>query len=109
MRIEVLGDHSISQQARSYAEYRLFAALSQVVDTGRVRRARLVLRRTKQLRDCERVSCTVTIEIDTDEVRRIRTTGDHPYAAINRAIERLRDDDWSIKADRPRSQPAAAE
>lgn len=75
MRIEVLGEHSISAQTRSYAEYRLFAVLSGVVDTGRVRRARLVLRRRKHRPASASVSCTVTVEIDTEEVLRIRTTG----------------------------------
>ena len=109
MRIDVLGEHSISQQARSYAEYRLFAVLSQVVDTGRVRNARLVLRRNKHRRDSASVSCTVTIEIDRDDIFRIRTTGDHPYAAINRAMERLSDGRWPTTSGRPRGQRAAAE
>ena len=47
MRIEVLGYDTISAQARTYAEYRLFAELSRVADTNRVRHARLVLRRRK--------------------------------------------------------------
>jgi hypothetical protein len=47
MRIEIVGDDSMSAQARTYAEYRLFAALSQVVDTNQVRSASLVLRRAK--------------------------------------------------------------
>ena len=109
MRIEVLGEHSISQQARSYAEYRLFAVLSQVADTGRVRHARLVLGRTKHGQDSQRVSCTVTIEVDRDDMFRISTTGDHPYAAINRAMERLSEGRWPMTVDRPRPQRAAAE
>ena len=109
MRIEVVGEHSIIQQARSYAEYRLFAVLSQVVDTGRVRRARLALRRTKHRPDSESVSCTVTIEIDKGEMFRIRTTGNHPYAAINRAMERLSDGRWAITLARARAARAAAE
>jgi ribosome-associated translation inhibitor RaiA len=109
MRIEVLAEHSISQQARSYAEYRLFAVLSHVVDTGRVRHARLALRRTNHGRDSESVSCTVTIEIDTDDIFRIRATGDHPYAAINRAMERLSDGRWPMTVDQPRAERAAAE
>ena len=109
MRIEVLGEHSISQQARSYAEYRLFAVLSQVVDTGRVRHACLALRRTSHGRDSQSVMCTVTVEIDNDDIFRIRTTGDHPYAAINRAMERLTDGRWPMTVDRPGAQRAAAE
>ena len=90
MRIQIVGDDSVSHQARTYAEYRLFAALSQVVDTRRVSRASLVLRRTKSTRHCDAVMCTVEVELHSGEVTRLRTVGDHPYAAINRAVERLR-------------------
>ena len=44
MRIEVVGGDTISQQARTYAEYRVFAALTQFADAEKVRRARVVLR-----------------------------------------------------------------
>lgn len=94
MRIDIVGDDSISRQARTYAEYRLFAALSQVVDTSRVRSASLVLRRAKSRRHCDRVVCIVTVELKDREVSRLRTSGDHPYAAINRAVERLRRNSW---------------
>lgn len=90
MRIQIVGDGSVSRQARTYAEYRLFAALSQVVDTRRVRSASLVLRRAKSSRRCEAVVCTVTVELNSGDVTRLRTVGDHPYAAINEAVERLR-------------------
>jgi hypothetical protein len=62
MRIEIIGDESISRQACTYAEYRLFAALSQVLDTNRVRNASLVLRRAKSRRHCDGVVCTVAVE-----------------------------------------------
>jgi ribosome-associated translation inhibitor RaiA len=90
MRIEVIGDDSISLQARTYAEYRLFAALSHVVDTARVRSASCVLRRARSRRHCDGVVCTVTVELNGGEVVRLRAFGDHPYAAINRAVERFR-------------------
>jgi ribosome-associated translation inhibitor RaiA len=86
MRIEVVGEDTISAQARIYAEYRLFAALSQVMDTNRIRHARLTLRHS---RAGESVSCTVTVDIQDGESLRIQTSAEHPYAAINRAIERL--------------------
>ncbi len=41
MRIEVVGLDTINQQARTYAEYRVFAALTQFADTETVRRARV--------------------------------------------------------------------
>jgi hypothetical protein len=91
MHIDVVGDESISLQARSYAEYRLFAALPFVVDASRVRRALMLLRRTDDDR-CPGTVCAVSIELDNDEVLRLRTTAAHPYAAINRAIDRLRYD-----------------
>jgi ribosome-associated translation inhibitor RaiA len=89
MRIEIVGDDSISRQARTYAEYRLFAALSQIVDTSRVRSASLVLRRAKPRRHCDGMLCTVTVELNNGDVTRLRVSGAHPYAAINRAVERL--------------------
>ena len=90
MRIEVVGYDGMSLQARTYAEYRLFTELSRVVDTNRVRHARLVLQRTKDGRMRDSVSCTVTVDIEGNVPRRIRTSGGHPYAAINRAVERMR-------------------
>ena len=89
MQIEIIGDDSINRQARTYAEYRLFAFLSRVLDTGRVNNASLQLRRAKNRRHCDRVGCVVTVELLGGEVIRLRTYGDHPYAAINRAVERL--------------------
>lgn len=89
MRIEVLGYDTMSAQARTYAEYRLFAELSRVADTNLVRHARLVLRRGKDDRAEESVSCTVTVDIEGGDPLRIQTSAAHPYAAINRAVERL--------------------
>ena len=90
MHIDVIGDESISRQARTYAEYRLFAALSALADSSRVRRAALVLRPAKSRRHFDMVLCTVTVELKDGEVARLRACGDHPYAAINRAVDRLR-------------------
>ncbi len=89
MRIEIEGDGSIDSQARTYAEYRLFAALSQVVGIDRVRRAHLALRRVTHAHTGPAVTCTVTVDVGGNELR-LRTTGGHPYAAINRAVEQLR-------------------
>jgi len=87
MRIEVVGDDTISQQARTYAEYRVFAALTQFSD--KVQRVRVLLRRVKLGRVCEGVACTVTVALGSDSFL-IRTTGPHAYAAINRTVERIR-------------------
>ena len=94
MRIEVLGNETISAQARTYAEYRLFAELSRVADTNRVRHARLVLRRRKDEQADRSVSCTVTVDIEGGDPLRVQTSAAHPYAAINRAVERLSETDW---------------
>src|SRR5690349_4637247 len=44
MRIEVVGDETISSQARTYAEYRVFAALTRATGTRDARSARVTLR-----------------------------------------------------------------
>jgi hypothetical protein len=44
MRIEVVGNETITPQARRYAEYRVFAALTQSAATRNARRARVTLR-----------------------------------------------------------------
>lgn len=91
MRIEVIAGNTISQQARTYAEYRLFAALSQMVDTKRVRHVRVVLRHLSQKGTGARASCTVTLFSDRVGHVRVRAVGDHLYAAINRAADSFGD------------------
>ena len=91
MRIQVLGDDTIGKQARTYAEYRVFAALTQLDRAEHVRDARVVLRRRRRSQG-ESVTCVVTITLANSSPRRVCTAGDHPYAAINRAVERLRSD-----------------
>lgn len=90
MRIDVLGDDAISPQARTYAEYRVFAALSQLADGEQVHGARVVLRRANGSGASDDVTCIVTVALAGSSPLRVRTTGNHPYAAINRAVERLR-------------------
>jgi hypothetical protein len=109
MRIEIIGDDSISSQARTYAEYRVFAAVSQVLDTGDVRHASLGLHRTKSGRDCDGVLCKLTVELHDGDVIRLRTFGDHPYAAINRAVERFRPSSWRARPDDSRREAVAAD
>ena len=90
MRIEVVGADTISQQARAYAEYRVFAALIQFGGAAKVQRARVALGPGDRGRGGDSVACTVTVALDRAKSFRIRTTGPHAYAAINRAVERLR-------------------
>ena len=90
MRIEVVGDRAISQQARTYAEYRLFAALTQLSETDKIRRVRAVLREVQPGTDCAGVACTVTVRLQGSDSIRIRSIGSHAYAAINNAVDRVR-------------------
>ena len=87
MLIEVTGDDPSNAQARAYAEYRVFAAL--VRHTPRVRGARVILRRDERDRTCDTVICAVTVELEPSGFIRTRTRGQHAYAAINRAVERI--------------------
>ena len=90
VRVDVVGEHPICAQARAYAEYRVFAALTQITETPRVRRARVVLRSVNgKGGGCECVTCTVTVALGGAESFRVRATGAHAYAAINRAVERI--------------------
>ena len=89
MRIEVVGRDTISQQARTYAEYRVFAALTHFANAEKVRRARVVLRPVEGGRGCDSVACTVTVALPGADSIRIRATGPHAYAALNRAVERI--------------------
>jgi hypothetical protein len=90
MRIEVIGDGTISQQARTYAEYRVFAALTQISEADKIQRVRVLLRPVKPGSGRENIACSVTVSLEGSDSFRIRTTGPHAYAAINRAVERIR-------------------
>jgi hypothetical protein len=89
VRVEVLGADAISSQARAYAEYRVFAALTQITERQRVRRARVVLRAVSRGDRGDRVCCTVTVSLDDVGAFRVRAIGAHAYAAINRAVDRI--------------------
>jgi ribosome-associated translation inhibitor RaiA len=90
MRVEVVGTAQISQQARTYAEFRVFAALTRIADAEKVQGARVALRSVDRGRGCDTIACSVTVAMEGADPLRIRATGAHPYAAINRAVERLR-------------------
>ena len=90
MRIEVIAEGTVSQQARTYAEYRVFAALTQFSEADRVQGVRVLLRPVKLGSSCDGIACTVTVAMDGLDSFRIRTTGPHAYAAVNRAVERIR-------------------
>lgn len=87
-RIIVIADpRSIDPQARTYAEYRVFAVVAR--HTHNVRRVRLVLRSAQENAPRNKVSCSVTVQLEPSGSFRIRATGSHAYAAINRAVEQL--------------------
>lgn len=86
--ITVVSEHdAISAQARTYAEYRVFAVMARYTRT--IRRVRVVLRHAGAGGTGGMVTCAVTITLDPSGVIRTRASGPHVYAAINRAIERL--------------------
>ena len=87
-RIVVIAENDcVSPQARTYAEYRVFAALAR--HTRSVRRIRVVLHRVEHQGDCNGVACVVTVDLESSGSLGIRAAGPHAYAAINRAVERL--------------------
>jgi ribosome-associated translation inhibitor RaiA len=89
-RILVVGDGpSISPEARTYAEYRVFAAL--VRHRQSFDRVRVALRQRNGGGTCETVACAVSVALEPEGSVRVRVTGPHAYAAINRAVERLGD------------------
>jgi hypothetical protein len=100
MDIEVVAEGTMSQQARTYAEYRVFAALTQLLGVDKVERVRILLRPMKRGSDGKSIACTVTVALEGSDSFRIRTTGPHAYAAINRAVERMRTNAAAVIADR---------
>jgi ribosome-associated translation inhibitor RaiA len=87
-RILVIADHhSINPQARTYAEYRVFAVVARY--TRSVRRVRVVLRFGEETPPADRVACAITVALEPSGSLRIRASGSHVYAAINRAVEQL--------------------
>ena len=86
-RIAVVGDKSISAQARTYAEYRVFAILTR--HTRDFRSVRVLLGQRDGPGKCDTVTCSVTVILKPSGSIRTRVTGPHAYAAINRAVARL--------------------
>jgi ribosomal subunit interface protein len=87
-RIAVVSeDDAINAQARTYAEYRVFAVLAR--HARNVCRVRVVLQQADAGDTCDEVACAVTVTLEPSGVLRIRATGPHVYAAINRAVDRL--------------------
>jgi hypothetical protein len=86
-RILVVGDEFISRQARIYAEYRVFSALTRRIPS--FRRARVLLRGRDGGNACDKVTCAITVARETSGSVRVRVRAPHAYAAIDRAVDRL--------------------
>ena len=89
IRIHVLGDDTISPHALIYAESRFLGALTALAGTEALRHAGVILRRAK-FGGPSRITCIVTVALGGASAMRIQATDDHPYAAVNRAIDGLR-------------------
>jgi hypothetical protein len=86
-RILVICDPSISAQARTYAEYRLFATLARHVPG--FHRARVVLRGPDSPDGRDDARCSMSVALESRAAVHVRTAEPHVYAAINRAVDRL--------------------
>ena len=64
--------------------------LTQFPEAEKVRRVRVVLRRVNLGSGGDGIACIVTITLEETGSFRIRATGPHAYAAISRAVERIR-------------------
>ena len=100
MRIEVIGDDTISRQARTYAEYRVFAALTQITNADKVRHVRVLLRPIRSRTACEDIACNVTVALEGSDSLPDPNNRPYAYAAINRVVERIRTSLSTVMADR---------
>jgi ribosome-associated translation inhibitor RaiA len=89
MHVEVIADDSTNAQARTYAEYRVFAALAR--HSPSVRSARVILQLGEHDGTCDTIVCVVTVALQPSGTVHIRARGGHAYAAINRAVDRISD------------------
>jgi hypothetical protein len=89
MRIEIIDeDESASAQARTYAEYRLFATLAR--HAAGIRSVRVVLgERCKGA--AGRTTCVVNVVLEPSGSLVVRAHGLHLHGAIDRAAERMGD------------------
>jgi hypothetical protein len=102
MRIQVVGhDESSNAQARTYAEYRVFAALAR--HTQRVGGATVTLRRVGASGGPE-VVCHMTVALLPSGTAETHASGPHAYAAINRLVSRIHDLMGRLTEDVPRAR-----
>ena len=88
-RILVIADpRAVNPQARTYAEYRVFAAVARHIRG--VRRVRVVLRSAEDKPPREdSVTCAISVGLEPSGSLKVRANGSHVYAAINSGVEQL--------------------
>lgn len=89
MTVEVNADPAIGPQAKTYAHYRLTAAIGELPPERPARHASLRLypvHRDEQ----SGVACMIAVDFDRERPVRILVNAPHAYAAVNRAIDDLR-------------------
>ena len=88
IQIAVEAEEPVNPQARRYAEYRVFVALLPLTHRLHPQHAKVALRNTTRRGECAGIECAITVTAG-ETAFRVRATGDHPYDAINRAVDRL--------------------
>jgi ribosome-associated translation inhibitor RaiA len=86
MRVRVTEQGAHGEQARAYAEFRLFTVLTRY--GSRVRGAQIVISRPEHERHST-FSCRMTVALQPSGTLRTVARGAHAYAAIDRAVARV--------------------
>ena len=74
-------------QARAYAEYRMFSAVSRF--GGQCERLRVYIEDGRPLRDGAQYGCAAVLDLSPEGKVRVRASARRLYAAIDRAAESL--------------------
>lgn len=86
MRIPLTGkDVIITDQLQTYVEYRLFTSIARY--QALIREVNVTLEHNRGNR--RRFLCVVTVDLGPGEQIKIRASGAHPNAAIDRAADRM--------------------
>jgi ribosome-associated translation inhibitor RaiA len=102
--IHVVGDAAIPQQTKNYAEYRVFAVVTK--HHLRPQSVRLTLRSIEPENECRFCECETTLTMHDGRIMSVSVRGAHPYAAVNRAIDRI---DIALSEEREKPAPVFAE
>ena len=82
------GDHIADGRTRAYAHYRVFEALRSAA--SQIRTVDVSMGRDRRAGNPHRVTCTVSAALRDGERIEVTATGDWPYAAIQQAATRAR-------------------